>query len=361
MISIIVRAVAKPFYKAHAGFFFLLFFIAGGFMRSNEHITLAKYIARSDFLTVVLLLVFSLYQLKVWLFTKSLLSSDPFLFLRNIYLLHWKRQIMIITTVYLSINSVILIYGLFVAGFMIESGSYQKVLLILMYFVTCSALYTWAVVRLLKLPNREVRTNTLTSYLNKKIYKPYVFWYPIYLFTKRPILLALSKFLSIGLLIACFSTYSTALYDWRFLGISVVAAMSMNMVIVHSLFDFYVLKLSILKNLPLSSIKRVQFYLAIACLLLMPEIIIILRRLPVEAPNLYAWQAILYSIGHFLFYLHWTIYENADIERLGKFSLFSTLLQIYLVLFGVPLYGLVIIMVPFIWIAQKRYLVVHDY
>ncbi len=361
MIRVVIKTLAKPFYIEHAGFFFLLFFIAGGFMRSTEHIAMATFIADSNSLTIILLIAFSLYHLKLTLFTKSILNSNPYLFLRNLTSLLAIEQFLIIGLVFCILSIVPLIYAVFITFFMIKAEAYMRLGFLHLYFVLSASIYCLMFVRQLQKPLMEQKASVITNFIHVKVSRPFIFWFPTYLINKRPLLLISTKLISTGLLVLIFSGYNSHEYDWRYLGMGAVITSNVNMVVAYAYFEFYTRDLSFLRGMPISVFKRLCTLLTVTILLLLPEAIVILRKMPLDDSLTLSWQIISFSLLNFLFFVHLAIYKNASIEYIGKACLFITLLQIYLVLFNVPFFVLSLLMILPILYVQSRYHLIHDY
>lgn len=361
MIKILTKAIVKPFYEAHTGFFLVLLFFAGGFMRAQEHIMIAKFIAESDFLTLVLISLFLFYQLKVALFTKSLLQKQHYRFVRNLIFLSPIRQITILKIVLMSMNGIVLVYGVFVSRYMLEVGAYHRFIILITYFLLSMGLSIGLMIRKLKQPIVEQKRGAITRLSNQKFWKPYVLWFVIHVIKNRPILFLLSKTLSISLLIGCFNVYDTALYDWRFLGVGTVFAMTANLMLGHEYFNFHTHQLTCFRNLPTSIVSRTSTSLATTFLLLVPEVVVIVRQLPDEVSFYFLLQIVFYGVTSMLFYYHWMLLKNSTTEQLGKACFYFTIAQAFLVLFGTPLYILCIVMGTVIFVTQFQYYRLHDY
>lgn len=351
MIKVVVKTIAKPFYEAHAGFFFLLFFIAGGFMRSNEHIALATYIADSFFLTIIVLLCFLLYHFKLLLFTRSLLSAEANFFIRRLICASVQIRILTIGFVFISLSAVPLFYAFFLSFFMFDADAFLKIGWLFTYFIAIFMLYFALLTRQILRPISDIKTNFITRFISTKFSRPFVLWFPTYLIQSRPLLVLSTKVLSIILLTFCFSSYDVSEYDWRYLGMCVVIAMSANLVLSHTFFEFSVKSLNFLRGMPISAFERIAFYVAVVSILMIPEIIVLFKKMPIDAPVSLSWQATIFAIVNVLFYLNLAIYKNGTIEYMGKACLFITLLQVYLVLFGLPLYAIALLMLPIVVVA----------
>jgi hypothetical protein len=361
MIKVLTKAIVKPFYEAHTGFFLVLLFFAGGFMRAQEHIMIAKFIAGSDFLTFILVSLFLLYQLKASLFTKKLFQKQHYRFVRNLTFLSPIRQVVLLSIIVMSMNGIVLVYGFFVSRYMLEIEVYNRLIILGAYFLLSLTLSTWVMMRQLKRPIIEQKNGAIIQLSNRILWKPYVLWFVIHVLKNRPALFLLSKVLSISLLIGCFSAYDPELYDWRFLGVGTVFAMTANLMLAHEYFNFHAVQLTYFRNLPTSIVNRVSISLVSILLLLTPEVVVVFRHIPIEVSYYFSIQIILYGLVSGLFYYHLMLYKSATTEQLGKACFYMTMIQAFLVLFGLPLYILCITMFAFIFNVQFQYYQLHDY
>jgi len=281
MIAVLVKALSKPFYQAHAGFFFVLIFFGLGFLRGNDHKAIAQYIANSDAMTGFLLLLFLAYQIQVVFFIKSLLRKAEFRFIRDLALIRPIRQVFLLAFPYISLNSIVILYSCFVGTHMLDSSTYQRLIAVAGYVLFSILICSWLTVKQLKSTTYEYQISFIVRFFHTQFRKPVALWYPIHLLKSRPIMYSLTKALSISLFIGFFTIYELQRYDWRFLAVGTILAMGANLILAHEYFEFQIKQLAYFRNMPMTIGKRLSGYLVTVGILLIPEVIIVIRRIPV--------------------------------------------------------------------------------
>lgn len=361
MISILIKVFTKQFYSAHTGFFFLVLFFGVGFMRKVEHEAIAQYIASNDFLTLLLILVFFLFQVKVRLFTKSLLQKGEYSFVRELIHIKSNRLICLLSIPQILNNSLLIFYSLFVSSYMWQLGAYHRLIMICCYLLASIFIPTFLIIRQIKRPLIEPKTILFSQLVHKNLSKPFFIWYPIHLLKNRPLLYFLTKILSISVLVGFFIGYELEGYDWRFLAVGVVASSGLNLILVFDYYEFAENQLAFFRNLPASSLTRIWRCFLSILILLLPEILVVIRKIPSDIPFDFILEATLFTLISPLFYFQWTILKKNTIKELAKACFYFSTAIIFLILFSVPLYALTIVMIIIILMIQNRYYRLHKF
>lgn len=360
MIPILIKIFSKTFYHTHTGFFFLVLFFGVGFMRKVEHEAIAQYIASNDFLTLLLILVFFLFQLKVRLFTKSLLQKEENSFVRELIHIKSNRIICLLSVPQILNNSVIIFYGLFVSSYMCQIGAYHRLIMICCYLLAGIFVSSFLIIQQIKRPLIESTDSLFSQYVHKNLSKPFFTWYPIHLLKNRPLLYFLSKMTSLSVLAGFFIGYELAGYDWRFLAVGVVASSSLNVTLIFEYYQFAEKHFAYFRNLPITMATRLKRYFLTVLILLLPEILIVIRKIPQDISIDFTLEVILFSLISPLFYFHWALFKKTTVKELARTCFYLSTVIIFLILFSLPLYALSTVMIIAVLVIQNRYHQLHE-
>ncbi|MFC5409935.1 hypothetical protein ACFPMF_11495 [Larkinella bovis] len=274
------KLVVRQFYLQNTGLFIVVLMLGFGFLSSNEHIALATYAVHDGFFLAGYLTLWLLYTVYVVRFSWQLFQTSDLLQLFRLvppvkrttilYLLHFQLLMPVIAY----------------AGFMLWVGSKQGTLAANVVVTLVAVLLTLMplpfVERALRHPNPERFSGNLSAWLRQRLTTPYVFFFIRYLFREQPATLLLAKTGSCLLTMGVLALYPTDDYDIRLLLLGMLLAGAFHAGIIFELYQFEATQLLLLRNLPVSLVKRVLAYGGILATLLSPEAVLLLYNCPAD-------------------------------------------------------------------------------
>lgn len=357
MNQFMIKMLVLPFYRAHTGFFILLFLLAFGFIRNTEHLAIATYFSANTQLLLLLMLVWGMYYLRSIIFTRNWMQqSQNFYWMQQFILLPRIPQISGFWLAQLLINLPMTFYGFFIAVQGINQGYWLNVSLILSYSLVTIVLPAIFYRKVLYGVYPEASQSSLGIYICRKWEKPRWLWFPSYLLKFKPLLLLFTKLLSLLLIIAVFNLYYTDTYDWRLLGIGVFVAFYLNGVLVYNKLHFDTVKMSGLLNLPLTASRRTLQHMLDYALLVIPEWMVMFRYWPGEESGWILLQLLLFGM-----FLLWMLQQymwqtSFHLENLGVKDFFMFILISILLLFSVPVWVFILMFFLYsLWVNFRWY------
>ncbi len=317
---ILTKTLVYPFYRQNAGLLWIAGLLAGGFMRSSDHIALATYAVSSGLVLALYVGIWLLYTLLATRFAVSMINRyDVLLHLRLVKpLQRWAG---------LGVAQLLLMgpavgYAWFVGRIAAQEGQMWAVVAIgaslLLLLMAGLAWYEYA----LRHPNPVSRwavwVNRLRSYINT----PYGLFYLRYLLNEQATLFWRTK-LGTGLIwigmLKLYATdhyqinlFRTPDYDLRLIGLGGLLVGLGHATMVYEHYRFEHQWLPIYRNMPVANWRRWAGYVGQFALLLLPEALLLLYHLPADQPlwrSLGAWAfgVSLLSVQHgLLFRVHRT-------------------------------------------------------
>lgn len=333
---ILSLTITKEYYRQNAVFIFAVMMFTFGFLRSSEHITIIKLVLKLPSMLALTFLVWALHTIKVMLFALRMFEAKSNEFLYNIRLFSAPKRYLALGLMQFNLIQLTFLYSLWMIKIGIEEKQFLATLSIICFNIIFILVGIVVYEYRIKHPN-VVRTSpkTIQNLLSHFRTPSYLFFIR-YLFAKQPVLLLLSKLFTCFMLIGVCGLYLTDAYDQRLLALGGLFAAAGHTVICQQFLYYENQFLSLNRNLPLSSQKRVLGYLLTYSLLLIPELIVLLRNLPDGVSYLFALQLIIFILS-MIFLNHHTQYINhvsndAYLQRL----FFAGILFLLLIMFKIP-------------------------
>lgn len=360
VITILNKVFVREFYRANATFFLLVIGLAGGFMRSQDHIALAEFQVSSPFLLLIAVSVWVLYVFKITTFNSKLLkrSENEFVFYAAILPL---RQHFTLLLGVLTLQLVpVFAYALFLIVTAAKHGLYQSIVLVVL---ACAVLLLASTVHLfwsLRHPHRERKTSALERYIHKRVTKPYPLFFPEWILRRAPLLLIGTKIFAALLLFGVAQLYKYDTYDARLMGMAVVLAFSANVNLVWEMHRFDNVHFGINRNLPISLSTRLRYFLLTLFLLTLPEAGLLLNHFSATV----AWQHILLALlagwSICLFFYTWLFKNVKEQDQLMSVVFFTCMGLVVLVLFGMPVWLLIAVTTGASLYGWKKYYYAYE-
>jgi hypothetical protein len=270
----------REFYLAHAGFFLFVVAIAGGFMRSYEHLALAEFFISTPTVMTIPILVWIHYAIKVINFNDETLSLDENGFLSCfVFLPSGEKWTLAIRVAALQLLPVFL-YGSFLC---VVAGKYQLFLPILMACLSCGLLL-WAtsfrLIHGLSYSRHEKKISFVSRMLNTRMTKPFPLFFIEWVVRNDFVALIGTKIFTMLAIFGITKLYATDSYDIRLISLGIIISSSANAMLIHALHRFENFHTPFLKGLPLSFFKRLVYTLMTMITLMLPEVIVLTRSFP---------------------------------------------------------------------------------
>ncbi|WP_338876563.1 hypothetical protein WBJ53_13010 [Spirosoma sp. SC4-14] len=277
MLTVLNRIFVTSFYVQNAGTFLVVFLLAFGFLRANEHEALITAAIGNPFLLAIVFGLWTLYLLKTIAFVGQQLAAPEHLFIRTFWLIPSPKRWAMWFVIQISLLMPIIGYG----GWMIKiAASYQQwlalvaILLFIGILVFVGALF--ANYRLKHPGSESIRLFRLSVQL------PYELFFPTYWLRHEPLSLVLTKAFSGLILAGVCRLYPTDDYDERLLLIGLLLAVLAHSQVGGQISHFERRYLLLLPNMPFSGLQRLGRYALTFAVIWLPELLILLRNCPAD-------------------------------------------------------------------------------
>lgn len=337
VIHILQRVFVREFYNSNAAFFLLVLGFCFGFMSGAEHNALAEYFVNSRLMLFFPIVVWTFYTLKIIVFNKRVLVSPRNEFIYNFTLLNPITQ-------WLSAGSVILIqlmpvigYGTFLAITAIRYNLILPILFLLLAVLLFALVAVILFIRNIKTLNNEKSTTSLNKLFNITLKRSYAQFFIEWLIRNDIITFLTTKFFCYLIIWGVIMLYSTDVYDARLLGIGLTIAFAGNLALIFQFQRFENYHFSMIRNLPLSLVKRLLNFLLVFILICAPELGLLLTTFPKNLAVFDLIQLIFFSVS-VITLLYTTLYiKDIDLEKFTRRTFLTSMLWIVLILFKVPI------------------------
>jgi hypothetical protein len=330
------KVLAREYYRLNTGFFLLVITLAFGFMSGVEHRALAEFFIASPLLLSVPVSVWAIYLIKIINFNRSQIDFPQNQFLHALTLRPRVYQIIPLFMTMLIQFLPAVLYGFFL---MVMALKYSLNVQVAIIAEALFVLLTAGTISLLQQLNntiREVKVGWIKRYLDHRFTRPVTQFYLEYLTRKDPALVFGTKVFSGLLIFAVTQLYSGESYDERLLAMGCALAFSANFMIITQVHHFENNVFALLRNLPLSTGKRLVTFILVFFIICLPETVILIKYFPevvgwIQVPSVIFFGV---SIGLLFYGLHFTeVIRHKNFERL----IFGLVMGwILLTLFGVP-------------------------
>lgn len=354
-LKVLVRSLVRTYYEANIGFFLIVMYLAFGVMRANEHIALAGSISTSLLLTLLTLLLWCVYFLKIFGFIYKTINLGSYKFIRQLALQSFHYQFSRFFTITFSMAMPAWFYAFFISSFNFTYKTYWLFVLMIGFLIMLNTILTLILIQLLKKPIREVNLGFWYKHISKKIILPSSFWYIRYLFVHEPLFTFLTKAASIFLLSVSFYLFETDVYDWRLLAIGSLFSFIVNSMLIYNFYEFNVKNYWIF-NLPRTQTNIIFNSLITTSILFIPEVTILLVRMPLSVELINKVGLILYLICLAYFVLSTLLLKPITKDQYGKRVFILLVIMIFIIMYSTPLYIVNLILIALgVWIKSNFY------
>lgn len=274
MNDIHFKSFVIPFYRNLLGFWVLALIFGGVFMELKQHILLGQFLFEHPLAFLILPVGFLLYSIFHLRFQLTLLRTRDYLLFHQTALLPFRTFAANWTFVFFLNHAILIGYLTFLSFFGLEKSAWTLLFVLWLTVLSAFAITVWRIFRHLRSPLKEA----VLIRPNWKGGLPRVTWFALELRQNRPILLLLTKGLSIALLNGFFLSFRSGSYDHRWLEFGVLCVSFFQIPLLLEKNDFENDRMAWFKNLPVSFSQKMLTHLGTLALILFPELLFLLWK-----------------------------------------------------------------------------------
>lgn len=355
LMPVLSKVLVMEFYRRNSGFFFVLALLLFGLFTAENHRMLAE-LAVSDlrFFAMAYAFPWLLYALKTTFWGINAFEEPQSRFLlHHLSLLSSFRLLRLLMQVQLALLMPVLLFVFLLIQSAVHLNFIFQPLLILFIVVMLTFLPALVWVHRLRRPRESRAVHFLPAFRFRFPQLPEA-WLLRKLLLEEPMLLFLSKVLSLSLLAGVSALYYTDDYDERLLLLGILAAGFIHLGIgdIAAQLDK---QMPLLRNLPLSFFRRLQLKSVSWLLVLLPDFLVLLRNCPAETGLMFTLAAPL-----FLFFLVAALDQMSslllrDVRRREKALPALFFFLGFAIMFSVPVILLILFLCLITCLIHQRY------
>ncbi|MEJ7646612.1 MAG: hypothetical protein WKF87_18590 [Chryseolinea sp.] len=355
--SIFTKIFVAEFYRKHATLFLLIVGLGFGFMGGYEHMVLASFLTSSPILMAIPIGVWLAYALLVERFNTSTLLADENEFIHMISLYPARDRHRICTIVAIFQLSPVFGYGIFLVLVAIRNHMIIPASMVFMSFALIIAITAMRFHSSLTHIRREMTLGWFTRFINARIAKPFVLFYPEWVARNEPILLAGTKMACLLILYTTAQLYRGETYDLRLMGLALVMVSYGQCNLVWHLHQFDNLHLRLIRNLPTSLAKRMSHLTITFLIVLSPEFGMLISVFPDGLYNGGLSSLLFFGISVPILLYGFLYYRPLLLDRMTTVVFYMSMATFLLILFKVPIWliGLINLVVGVVLIKWFYY------
>jgi hypothetical protein len=278
MTRFLIQSWVFPFYRTYSGFLFVVFLLAAGLLKGEEHVAIARFFTSNVLNLIYPYIGLLAYEVLTLRFSVAWVSHHRNRILQDLLFVRIKLRMRYLIIVILYLLVPVILYSLFLITIALSTYNYVTGLIILIFTLLRIFIYSHFLNRYIISPIEKGYQRLIHLSIPDYLNFPVILFSLRHFFSKNLLSLLLSKLLSIGLLFIFILLIDTIDYYNRFLAVILPLTFISNAFISYVLFRFLNIELNVFRNLPLrpaNILLQVLFVLIILCL---PEIIIIYRN-----------------------------------------------------------------------------------
>ncbi len=273
MLKLLIKTLGNSFYQQHIGLFLVVFYLLFGAVEGSQlvsyHLAILMAICSSPLILSLLFGVWILYAIKSYLFIAKKLKSEDYQFAKNITSLTKKEQLSLWFKIYAYLLLPILIYACLIIVIALKHGFY--------FTLTATTIGLCLLLFVLSFQTFRFTNYTFKQskgwiiWPNLKVHQPFWAWPIFYLFQEQKLMLLVVKIVSITFFKAILLLFADVGNDLRVYLTAMLAVVLSHAILIFNLIKFDATYLSFSSTLPISSLKKLSYWMAILFLLLIPE------------------------------------------------------------------------------------------
>lgn len=325
-----VKILSRTFYQHHAIFFLGVIFVCFGFVGSNEHLAIARFLAKAAGATLVICAIWTMYVVYAGFYINNLLKTPAYLFLRDVAL---GQPAITFTTVALIVLFPVHGYGVFILS--VGNPTLTVLFTITGYVVLSTAAFTLFISYKVKRPVTErmfsiaLRLRTARAVLGQPS------WYLQHL-VFRGSLFFFTKLASIATSMLFIRLYVTDSYDWRLFGLSAVVIAGIHLPAIKDHVQYLEISKSYFYNLPRSIIQWWKTTLTLVLTLMVPEGLLLFYHMwaTLSIATVVSIWSLTVSLIVLLHQLHLVVWLEPEVFY--RYTFWLSIALVFLVMFSVP-------------------------
>lgn len=338
LIKVLMSAFATTFYERNALFFFLIIGIAGGFLSMKDHVVLASAIVSDPLLTLIPISLWVLYGLKINFYNSRLSDESQLRFVRSLALLPKLHQLLSIAPSILIQSLPMIMYGAFLTGVAFHSGQVSSGWIILLAMSTIPALLIISFYLKLNYPTREQHTGKLKLWIDAKIHRPFILFFPELAIGQKPGQIGISKLFSCLTIVGISSLYYFESYDYRFMAMGSLIAFAPMQILVFDYVHFENKTFSLTRSLPWSLPRRMTHFLLTMAVVAIPEVLVLFKYFPTSLSSIEYLSIIVLCFSSLVYGYTSLIFNKINLDRFSRAAFIYSLTIVVLILFKIPLF-----------------------
>ena len=349
MRRFLIRSWVFSFYKTYSGLLFVLFLLGTGFLKAEEHITLAYFFTGQLKNLLFPAAGFILYEVLTIHFSKKWISQNRNQTIREIVFLGFWHRLTHLMSVIIYLQLPVIVYTAFLLYVSLISDVPVVFLAILIFAFIRLVLYCLIVNRAIIFPvEKQFKTMSwlhlpsIPSLLLIKFSFRYIFQQKLLSFT-------ISKVISIGILLLFYLISDTIDYYHRFSSVAIFTVFVANTLSPFLLFEFHNIDLNSFRSLPLKPYNLLFQTFIVLLILNLPEITILYKNFSKFISVGYIGLNVMMGIGFLLLWYTYLVYSKKNLQKYIIRIFWGSLLILFLLFFDVPVYLIVPVLLSLIF------------
>ncbi len=278
MSRFLLQSWVYPFYKTYSGFLFVVFLLAAGLLKGEEHVAIARFFTSNALNLIYPYLALLSYEVLTFRFSIHWVSHHRNRILQDLLFVGIKQRLGYLLMVILYLLVPVILYSLFLLSIALFNGNLNVGLIIIFFTSTRILIYALIINRFIIHPLEKRYLQWIRFNLPEYFNFPLILFSLRHFFSRKFLSLLLSKLLSIGLLLIFILLIETIENYDRFVAVILPLTFISNAFIAYGLFTFLNIELNVFRNLPLRPVIVLFQVFTVLIILCLPEIIIIYRN-----------------------------------------------------------------------------------
>jgi hypothetical protein len=299
---IIFKMFVQRFYAQNSGFFLFIFVVMFGIVQTLTDSLIIEYHYHlimgmlGNYVTFFLVLfLWLIYSLKCVQFVINIISAPNASFLNVINVLPRKNVFSLLFMLQVFLYLPVLIYSVAILGVAVFHHLYAKaVIVILFHAVSCFVIVKFYQQ---KVKYSGLALNNFLLHWKLNLPKPYFSFLISYLFADLKFLFFGIKIFTCLLLMAFLKNLEQNDYDFRLMMLMYTMALIGNSVIIHKIRNLEETRLAFYRQLPIPGWKRWMQYVCFYFIMMIPELIIIIRSMPLPLHHIDGTYILLFTLS----------------------------------------------------------------
>ena len=337
VFNVCSRILVREFYKSNASFLLLVIGLAAGFMRAPDHIAMGEILISSPVLMAIPIFIWSAFALKVMLFNKNVMSHPENEFLYHLNIVDKKEKQLAVVSA--TATQFLLVYGyaIFLIALSIKHQQYDATFIIILSVAVLQFFLARAFILRINDPNQDKATSPLKRWIDKNFTKPLPVIMMEWVLRYRTLVFIGFKISSFLLLFGILKLYQGETYDHRLLCMGIMVAVGIHASFIYEIHRFENFHLGLLRQLPITFVKRVGTIVVVFFSALLPESSLLISQFPSNLTSVDQTNSILLMMSGMIFLYSILYFKDRNEEQLMPLVFVMTIGYLVLILFSVSI------------------------